>query len=196
MKSSYNYFLFDYADVISYPQDMTQFNYMAKLLNMDEKKFHASYWKFRRDYDLGQIGEEYWPLVAERKLKHHEVGKLIATDCKSWGRINPVTIEYVNKLRYEGHKLGVLSNLPIDLVNFLRREYSFLTLFDDAFFSAEIHLVKPSPDIYQYVLQKIGMKSSEVIFFDDREENLLAARDIGINTQLVTQESINSLFVL
>jgi putative hydrolase of the HAD superfamily len=188
------YYLFDFADVISLPQDMVCFNEMARLLQMDEKKFHESYWKHRRSYDLGQKGKDYWPLVAARSLEDQTIESLIALDCKGWGRMNPLTISYIEKLKSSDKKLGLLSNLPIDLVHFLREKFSFLSLFDHVFFSAEIQLAKPDREIYEYVLQKTSMSANEILFFDDREENLQGAKSVGMQTFLVTQESIVSSF--
>lgn len=191
--SSHDYFLFDYADVVSFPQDMERFQEMAILLNMNLKDFHREYWKYRRAYDQGQKGEDYWASVAGRTLETELLSTVILTDCEGWGRINPLSINILKKLKQMKVRTGLLSNLPIELVHFMQEERDFLPLFDDIFFSAEINLVKPDKEIYEYVLRKVKVKPEKMIFFDDRAENLDGARSLGMETFLITQKSILEL---
>jgi putative hydrolase of the HAD superfamily len=187
------FYLFDFADVISCPQDMNSFYEMAKLLKMGNKEFHDAYWKHRKPYDKGQKGDEYWATVAGQNLEPKLLELLISWDCKSWGNMNPLTLHLLEKLKHEGKTLGLLSNLPIDLVYYLRNNYSFLQFFDHVFFSAEIKLAKPDREIYEHVLLKTGYSAREIIFFDDREENLKTAKELGLNTFLVTQENLKTI---
>jgi len=50
-----------------------------------------------------------------------------------------------------------------------------------AIFSAEVHLAKPDPRIYQLVLDKLGVQAGEAIFIDDFPENIDAANALGIH---------------
>lgn len=190
---NFNTFIFDYADVISLSQDMNEFYANADLLGMDHGKFKDQYWRFRRDYDLGQKGEEYWKLVAGRDLSEETIRQLIEHDCKSWLRINQETIEILNHLRKAKKKLALLSNLPIELVRCLRQDYSFLDVFHRIFFSSEVHKVKPDEEIYQYVLSELRVEGKNVLFFDDKKENLEGASKLGMNTYFFTPESAGKL---
>jgi HAD superfamily hydrolase (TIGR01509 family) len=55
-------------------------------------------------------------------------------------------------------------------------------LFDKLFLSHEMGLRKPDRAIYQAVLDEIGGKPEECLFFDDLEANLEGARSVGIQT--------------
>lgn len=66
--------------------------------------------------------------------------------------------------QYQGH----------DLPDFFRR----------AFLSYELGVEKPSPAIYQAVVEGIGCRPEEIIFFDDCEENCEAARACGLQARL------------
>lgn len=190
--NSYTYYLFDFAEVISLPQDMECFFQMSHLLKMDEKQFHEAYWKHRKPYDRGDKGNGYWEKVAGRKLEESLIQELIRLDCNSWGRMNPWTIDFIEELKKMGKRVGLLSNLPIDLVHYIR-DFYFISLMDDIFFSAEIQMVKPDVEIYQHVLDKIKVPANEVLFFDDKEENLVGARKAGLNTWFFTPESYKEL---
>jgi putative hydrolase of the HAD superfamily len=54
-------------------------------------------------------------------------------------------------------------------------------IFDHIFISAELRLSKPDPAIFQAVIDELKQDPSELIFVDDFMENILAARDAGIN---------------
>jgi putative hydrolase of the HAD superfamily len=40
--------------------------------------------------------------------------------------------------------------------------------------------IKPDPGIYQDLLEKYDLRAEECLFFDDREDNVEAARELGI----------------
>src|SRR5690606_35271053 len=64
-------------------------------------------------------------------------------------------------------------------------EDTFLGLFDEVFLSHEIGLRKPENKIYEKVLQEIGAEPHQCIFFDDLQENLNAAKEVGLHTYLI-----------
>lgn len=61
-------------------------------------------------------------------------------------------------------------------------EESFTSLFDRVFLSYEMGLKKPDKRIYEKVVQEIGAKPEQCLFFDDLEENLIAAKEVGLET--------------
>lgn len=65
----------------------------------------------------------------------------------------------------------------------------FDSLFDKAFFSFALHLAKPDPDIFRYVLDSESLKPEETLFIDDLEVNRAAARRLGVHTTDVTTGS-------
>ncbi|MCH9704245.1 MAG: alpha/beta fold hydrolase, partial [Chlamydiae bacterium] len=54
--------------------------------------------------------------------------------------------------------------------------------FDPLILSTEIGVRKPDPEAYRIMLKKLGLKPHEVLFIDDRIENIAAARALGIET--------------
>jgi HAD superfamily hydrolase (TIGR01509 family) len=54
--------------------------------------------------------------------------------------------------------------------------------FEKVFLSYEMHLVKPSQEIFERMLQETGIKSEETLFIDDSKANCLAAESLGIRT--------------
>ena len=91
------------------------------------------------------------------------------------------TLDLIKELKKKNHKLYVLSNMFSEAADYLEKRYSFWDLFDGIVFSARIKLIKPSPEIYHYILNKFDLKPEECIFFDDLKDNVDAAIAEGIN---------------
>lgn len=49
---------------------------------------------------------------------------------------------------------------------------------------------KPEAEIYRYVLEQEHCPASDAVFFDDNEENVTAARALGIKSILVTDNKV------
>lgn len=53
-------------------------------------------------------------------------------------------------------------------------------LFERVYYSYDVRLMKPSPDIYHHVLQTAGLVADETAFLDDNAANIAAAAALGI----------------
>lgn len=69
--------------------------------------------------------------------------------------------------------------------------------FDRCYFSYELGLTKPDPDIFEALLADVGVVASECLFLDDGPKNIDAAQSMGFQTYFVTQgENLDFLFQL
>jgi len=91
------------------------------------------------------------------------------------------TLNLIRELRRKKHKIYVLSNMFSEVADYLENEYSFWDLFDGIVFSARIKLIKPSPEIFHYILNRFNLIPEETVFLDDMQENVDAAVREGIN---------------
>ncbi|XCP84339.1 HAD family phosphatase [Roseburia hominis] len=87
---------------------------------------------------------------------------------------------FCDGLREEGYHLYVLSNASKDFYNYFPR-FADLDYFDGVVVSADIHLIKPDPAIYRYLLETYHLIPEECLFIDDRPENVEAAGKLGIH---------------
>ena len=55
-------------------------------------------------------------------------------------------------------------------------------LFEIAFYSYQMNLMKPDPAIYLRVLEEAGILAEETLFLDDNADNIKAAQLLGIQT--------------
>lgn len=99
-------------------------------------------------------------------------------------------IDLLKRLRKKGYKLYLLSNtnelhLQKIKANSGRFRYAkFLKQFDGIYFSHEMGHRKPEPAFYKKVLKEAKLKAADCYFIDDREENVEAARKLGIESYL------------
>ena len=56
----------------------------------------------------------------------------------------------------------------------------FYDIFDNVFLSNEIGLIKPDIDKYKYVLKKLDAKPKQCLYIDDKIQNLVPARTLGM----------------
>lgn len=72
----------------------------------------------------------------------------------------------------------------------------FDDLFHKAYFSFDLHLLKPNPEVYEFVINQHGLIPAQTLFIDDKAENIEAAKKLGLKTyQLTKPERIRDIFV-
>ncbi len=87
--------------------------------------------------------------------------------------------EIIERLHQADYTVSLMSNTH-DIhakSNFLK---GFYDIFDNVFLSNEIGFIKPDMDKYKYVLKKLDTKPKKCVFIDDKIQNLVPARDLGI----------------
>ncbi len=91
-------------------------------------------------------------------------------------------VELMVRLKSEGYRIYVLSNInPIHL-DLANRSFDFLQHTDGAIYSCECGMIKPDESIFQHLLNTFGLNAAETIFIDDRQVNVDAAGKLGITS--------------
>jgi putative hydrolase of the HAD superfamily len=80
--------------------------------------------------------------------------------------------------------LYCLSNMPPGTFTYLRERFEFWGLFDGIVISGEINMVKPQPEIFEYLLNRHGLVAADTVFIDDHAPNIDAAMALGLHTVL------------
>lgn len=62
----------------------------------------------------------------------------------------------------------------------LKRKKAVKGLFDQMYFSNEIHLLKTDRRAFPLILRKLKRKSSECVFIDDKRANLVIPKQLGV----------------
>ncbi len=81
--------------------------------------------------------------------------------------------------------IGIFSNLTIFDKERLDKEVN-LSLYDYVFLSFEMGLQKPNIDAFKYVENNIPFKGKDILFIDDRLDNIKTAKSLGWNAYQLT----------
>jgi len=101
--------------------------------------------------------------------------------------VRPETLALMTRLRLEGHRVVILSNTNKLHCAFWPTQYPDVQHAADALYlSQELGMRKPEARIYQHVLEAEGVSADQAVFFDDNQQNIDAARALGIKSVLVT----------
>ena len=132
------------------------------------------------DYDLGvrTIDETAASVAEYRKCSVEEAKANMLYAISLQEEVEP-TVQLIKELKERGYKLYVLSNMSKEYIEYLRTLPVF-EYFDYEAVSCEIHLGKPNPKFYQYLLDHCELNPTETIFIDDRKDNVEVAAELGI----------------
>ena len=94
----------------------------------------------------------------------------------------------VKSLAAAGNRLGILSNIgPLHWQFVSDGRFPLLpSAFECAVLSFEARSIKPEPSIYRQAIARAGVPAEEIFFVDDRRENVVGAREAGIDAVLFT----------
>ena len=91
----------------------------------------------------------------------------------------PGTIALHAELRRRGFKTFIFSNTNDLAIEHVRRNFPFFANFDDYIFSYEIGAMKPQPEIYAAMEKLCDRRGADLIYLDDRAENIAAGAARG-----------------
>jgi len=111
-----------------------------------------------------------WPLQDWRALQ----SEFFAGDLLDVGLVARIR-EY-----HKRYKTAIISNAFDDLRAAIDTRWRFADAFDAILVSAELHLMKPDPRIFQIALQTLAVPAAQAIFVDDFAHNVAAAQALGM----------------
>ncbi len=122
-------------------------------------------------YDLvkRRVPEEHWPALKQC--------------CDRWFicmKPLPGAEEFCRYVKDRGLGAYILSNASDAFYRYFP-EFLPLSFFDGVVVSADIRLLKPHREIYQYLLDKFGLRGEDCLFLDDMPQNVEGAREAGLN---------------
>jgi len=176
--------LFDYGMVLSAPPDPAAWSRIRTITGLSEDILQCEYWAHRRAYDRGELtGEAYWNKAAAGAgivLTPTQITDLIAADTDLWSQINAPMLEWAQRLQRAGVRTGILSNIGDSIAAGLRAKHAWLKAFDHHTWSHTLNLAKPEPAIYLHAAEGLHTPPANILFIDDKSENIQAARTVGM----------------
>ncbi len=177
--------IFDYGGVLcSFPTD-NQVEDLAAATGANGD-FLENYWLERLQYDKGMTAAEYWNRFGSRigrTYTDEQIAGFADRDVRFWLHYDRRMIEWALSLK-KRFKVGLLSNMPRELGEYMRRHTPWLNDFDHVTLSYEIGAIKPNPEIYLYSCRGLGVEPGQALFLDDRPENVRGAKEAGLRAEL------------
>ena len=171
--------LFDLGGVLINWQDDWLYDEISLQLNMPFNQIKSKFNSNLCSLFESKINEhEFWNLVLGNDNKIDN--KIISKTFLKMSSINFDFLNFAKSLKNNGYDIGILSNLTPETSECI--ENNLLREFDYHFYSNTLKMSKPNPEIYQYVCDQIHSK--DILFIDDKQENLDTAKLFGIDTIL------------
>lgn len=176
--------IFDLGNVIiNYNQEQIINNFTKKeeeIKYIYDEIFHAPEWELM---DLGNItNDEAIEVINKRNQFRYQ--KLTENFLHEWYKkqeINRDIVEIAKKLKRNGYKLFVLSNMANLTYEYFKND-EFFSLCTGIIISAHEHLIKPDEKVFRLLLDRYKLNAEECLFIDDdpSEQNYKTANKIGI----------------
>ncbi|WP_277668949.1 HAD family phosphatase [Caproiciproducens galactitolivorans] len=133
------------------------------------------------EMDLGTMTEEdlVQPVCARLPERLHFAVKELLLHWQDYMKVFHNLDPLVAELKQNGYSLYLLSNASVSIHKFTKKIMA-LQYFDGTFFSADVHYIKPDPNIYRLFFEKFSLRPEECFFTDDRADNVEAGRRLGM----------------
>lgn len=141
--------------------------------------FQHPYWY---ELDAGHLTwAEAAVFLGERFPDDREAIEAVFADRSAILEKIPESFALVRKLREQGFQTYLLSNMSEAMwQDLLEKDQDMGELFDGQLISAQCRMLKPDQRIYQALLDQYHLKAEACLFFDDMEENIEAAKQVGL----------------
>ena len=187
MREEIRAFVFDFGGVVA-AQDPRHLRNLLSLTGLSRVEFEKLYFLHRDDYDAGRLtGREYWRKTLSGRVEDpsgHLLDRLVEEDVRSWSVCDGRILTWIERLRRAGFPVGILSNLPRDVLDHCSERFSWWREFDFGVFSCEVGFVKPQEEIYHALVEASGCEAGHLLFIDDRAGNVEAARRAGLGAEV------------
>ena len=176
--------LFDYGMVLSAPPDPAAWARMRTITGLTEDLLHREYWAHRHAYDRGDLSSAaYWNKAAAGAgivITPSQLTGLIAADTDFWSTLNLPMLNWAQRLQRSGIRIGILSNMPDAMETGLRARHPWIEAFDHHTWSHSLRLAKPEHAIYLHAAEGLHTPPANILFIDDKAENIEAALSVGM----------------
>lgn len=89
-------------------------------------------------------------------------------------------VDWALRLQTAGTTTGILSNLGDSMMDGVLAVFPWLGEFDHLLWSHALKLAKLDPEIYRHAAVGLGKSPENILFIDDRDENIAGGRAAGM----------------
>jgi putative hydrolase of the HAD superfamily len=195
MKQPVRTVIFDFGGVLTLPPEPRHWDELAGVIGGTDgapavEALAAGYQAHRDGFDRGSLSaSSYWTAILAELGAAAEgsvLERLFELDTAAWTRIRTEVVHWAADLRAAGFATGILSNMPAEVLRRIEEQMDWIDGFRPQVYSCRLGLIKPEREIYQALLVELAAPPAQVLFLDDREENVEAARMQGLQAEVFT----------
>lgn len=144
----------------------------------DEEIIQSAY----LEASLGKISpDDFWKQV--------DVASELEDEFLSRHTLNPGVTELMSLAKDLGISVWCLSNDVGRWSEKLRNNLGIENFLSGSIISGDVGVRKPDKEIYEILIYSIGCRADDILFVDDREKNVIASREAGIETVMFNSET-------
>jgi len=140
-------------------------------------------WNLERDK-----GESWAEAMAVLKVEYPAWAEIFDAYTERWPETlagsHDATVAILHELKQRRVPLYALSNWSAEMFPHAEEKYDWLELFDGVVVSGRVKMIKPDREIFDYLLNTFQLRAADLLFIDDHEPNVVAARSYGIAAHL------------
>lgn len=139
--------------------------------------------KLRHHLDLGEFDLDIFFEKLELKFNKKINRTFYLNKLHDNVKWNYDILEFIDENLKKKYQIVILSNNSKLFIN--KEIFDFLSkYFDKQFYSFDLKLKKPDKKIYLKVLENLNIQASECVLIDDKQKNLISAKNLGLNVIL------------
>lgn len=178
--------LFDFGGVIYQNPKKVIPKALSLIYNQPVETTNKEYKKYKEEYFTGKLKTDDLIKFLSSKFKTKksvdDIKKLWLKYYGEMAQANNEILKLIKRLRGK-YKIYLFSDTT-EMSNKHNSQSGIYDYFDGLFFSYQTGFTKPDVKAYKNILRKTELKPDECLLIDDKEENLKAARKLGITTIL------------
>jgi putative hydrolase of the HAD superfamily len=100
-------------------------------------------------------------------------------------------LSLIGTLRQQGMVCALATNQQRYRARYMDETLSYRSVFDRSFYSYQLGLRKPDIEYFKAIIAALECAPDEMLFFDDAEENVAAARSVGLQAEQFVHPGTN-----
>jgi putative hydrolase of the HAD superfamily len=174
--------IFDWGNVIATENRDTVVQFVCKSMQISEVEFEEVNLQKRKAVQQGKTDVQFWQEFAKQKnvVLSPDWTQSYHASLKASVGVDADMFALVNELKEKKIIVGLLSNIN-DRYTKLIRGFGFYDPFMPCLLSCEMSYEKPDPKAYQLLLDTLQIPARDVVFIDDKIENVEGAKKLGID---------------
>ena len=183
--------VFDFGGVLNGSPDRESIvAFLCDTFDLSKEEFKKVNQEKRQAIKAGKTILEFWYEYAEKQnmtLPKNWMQQFQAV-LKESINVNSDMYALIDHLKEKQLQVGLLSNIETRVAKLIH-SFDLYQPFEPCLLSCEIGYDKPDPRAYEILLNKIDLPAEQIVFIDDRIENIEAAQKLGIDAILFTSHA-------